>query len=421
MDETKWDGLLNGKGGLKMKIEDIKKAMLLQTNSMTFGQFEVTAIQDNIITLINEQLQKYMSKEIELNRDLFGMPYVLITCDEAGGLRHKDLVKKHIEELAKKIFRFRWTLPGRGEMQTSGTIICALHDFVGSNQVGITLNPWAIPFLTYYGKGVGGTWYKKQIALSLRGDKAKRIYKILCSKCTYNGGVYDYSIEQFRNDFMLGPSYTNTIIKNRILETAKNEINGICADVWFEYKLITKYPKNNKRKPMADTIRFYIHTQRKGQENHRLSSKGHPGKDFIMYRWLISTFGTTQQTENIFNTIMQSDRRDEVIDRFVFWNVQVTKGEKTSQHVKNCIKGLVRDDFNIDVAKERKDKKITRGFVPPTLEEVKAYFKERGTDIDPELFWSHYETSGWMTTQGKPIKQWKERLAVWENNKKNIT
>ena len=323
----------------------MNQVMLLETRNMTFGQFDITPIQDNIITLINEQLQKYMTNK-EIQYDLFGMPCVYINCDEAGGERHKALVLKNLNSLARKIFKFRWTHPKmKRDVQTAGTIICAYHDYIGSSQVAISLNPWAIPFLLYYGKGVGGTKYKKQIALSLRGDKAKRIYKILCSVHDMNNGVYDYPISQFKEDFQLGPSYTNTIIKNRILETAKKEINGNFADVWFEYKLITKYPQNNKRKPMADTIRFFVHTVRQGAKNNKEKEIN------TLYRWLIATLdkANVNAVDNIFNTIMQSDRKDEIIDRVIFWERQVLNGEKTTQHVKNCIKALLRDDYDFKV------------------------------------------------------------------------
>ena len=57
--------------------EEITELMLLQTNDMTFGQFTVSEWQDNILTLMTEQLQKHMTTEQQLQTDLFGEPYVL--------------------------------------------------------------------------------------------------------------------------------------------------------------------------------------------------------------------------------------------------------------------------------------------------------------------------------------------------------
>lgn len=59
--------------------------------------------------------------------------------------------------------------------------------------------------------------------------------------------------------------------------------------------------------------------------------------------------------------------------------------------------------------------KTTR-FVPPTVEEVREYCKERGNGIDAESFIAHYEANGWM--QGKsPIKSWKACVTTWEKSR----
>jgi len=49
----------------------------------------------------------------------------------------------------------------------------------------------------------------------------------------------------------------------------------------------------------------------------------------------------------------------------------------------------------------------------PTLEEVEAYFLERGTNIDPETFHAHYEAVDWHRGKTK-IKNWKACLVTWE-------
>ena len=64
-----------------------------------------------------------------------------------------------------------------------------------------------------------------------------------------------------------------------------------------------------------------------------------------------------------------------------------------------------------------KPKPKTPPFIPPTLEEVKAYFAERGTSISPEAFWAHYEANGWVQSRGKPIKNWKACLTTWEQRR----
>ena len=96
----------------KYKLND-QDIMLIQPNNVIFSQYSISEIQENILTLITEQLQKYMtrSQENTLPRDLFGQPYVEILCDEAGGENHKSRVLKEAKDLMLKPFKFSWVHP----------------------------------------------------------------------------------------------------------------------------------------------------------------------------------------------------------------------------------------------------------------------------------------------------------------------
>ena len=53
-------------------------------------------------------------------------------------------------------------------------------------------------------------------------------------------------------------------------------------------------------------------------------------------------------------------------------------------------------------------------FVPPTLEEVAQYCRERNSSVDPRKFWEYFDTGGWIDSEGKPVKNWKQKLLTWE-------
>ena len=57
-------------------------------------------------------------------------------------------------------------------------------------------------------------------------------------------------------------------------------------------------------------------------------------------------------------------------------------------------------------------------FVPPTVDEVRAYCLERGNGIDPQAFVDFYEARGWKYGQGKPVVDWKACVRTWENRRK---
>ena len=60
--------------------------------------------------------------------------------------------------------------------------------------------------------------------------------------------------------------------------------------------------------------------------------------------------------------------------------------------------------------------KSTR-FVPPTLDQVKEYCKERGNNVDAERFIDFYESKGWMVGKNK-MKDWKACVRTWEKSQK---
>lgn len=52
---------------------------------------------------------------------------------------------------------------------------------------------------------------------------------------------------------------------------------------------------------------------------------------------------------------------------------------------------------------------------PPTVEEVAAYCRERGNDIDANRFVDYYAVAGWKL-KGKPIEDWRALIRLWEQN-----
>ena len=58
-------------------------------------------------------------------------------------------------------------------------------------------------------------------------------------------------------------------------------------------------------------------------------------------------------------------------------------------------------------------------FVPPTVEEVKAYCEERGNGIDAERFIDYYQARGWVIARGVKMIDWRACVRVWEKSPKD--
>lgn len=53
-------------------------------------------------------------------------------------------------------------------------------------------------------------------------------------------------------------------------------------------------------------------------------------------------------------------------------------------------------------------------FIPPTVDEIKAYCTERKNTVDAERFFDYYSANGWKQGKGKPIVDWKAAVRTWE-------
>lgn len=319
-----------------------EEIMLIQPNNVTFGQYNVTDWQENLLTLIGDNIQKHMSREQELPRDLFNQPYVTISCDEAGGKNNKKKVYKEALDLSKKLFSFRWLHPRiHKTIETTGVVITTIHDIKNTNKITININPWAIPFLIYYGVGVGGTRFSKSIALSLRGNYTKRIYKIICSQ--QDRREYYYPLDQFRNDLGISEVYSNSQIDQKILRPSQQRIKESGSEVWFDYKLICKNPIKG-RKPKSDTIVFTINTLHPRQE------KGDQFKQYtFVYRWVFNTLGypADNSAQLVVDKIVDAGRLKEVYERCCYYDDQIINGEKTREHAQNALMKMLREEFGL--------------------------------------------------------------------------
>jgi 2-hydroxychromene-2-carboxylate isomerase len=74
---------------------------------------------------------------------------------------------------------------------------------------------------------------------------------------------------------------------------------------------------------------------------------------------------------------------------------------------------------DIEKEKEHKNKSINNNarkqFVPPTVDEVRAYCEERHNGVDAERFVDYYTSNGWLVGKNK-MKDWKASVRTWERN-----
>ena len=61
------------------------------------------------------------------------------------------------------------------------------------------------------------------------------------------------------------------------------------------------------------------------------------------------------------------------------------------------------------------EKKISKRFKKPTIEEIREYIKEQGYSVVPEAFFDYYESNGWHVGKN-PMKDWKACVRTFQRN-----
>ena len=85
-----------------------------------------------------------------------------------------------------------------------------------------------------------------------------------------------------------------------------------------------------------------------------------------------------------------------------------------------CIQSVSKTDSQYSIGKVSIDQysisnKPAKRFVPPSVDEVKAYCKERKNHVDPEQFVDFYTAKGWKVGKNG-MKDWKAAVRTWERN-----
>ena len=88
---------------------------------------------------------------------------------------------------------------------------------------------------------------------------------------------------------------------------------------------------------------------------------------------------------------------------------------KETETPKNKNKEKEEEDLKESTLTGTKEKR--KRFLPPTVEKVAEYCKERNNGIDPQHFIDYYAARGWELKPGQKIKDWRACIRTWEQRK----
>ena len=165
-------------------------------------------------------------------------------------------------------------------------------------------------------------------------------------------------------------------------------------------------------------------------------------KSFLLYCDIIHTVEqlTDEQAGDLFRHILryvndQDPQSDSVITKIAFEPIKqalkrdldkyksicernsdnakkrwdATASDRIPKHTKNA-------DSDIDIDSDiDKDIKVNKGFVKPSIVEIKTYMTEIGMTDVSEKWFDYYESNGWLVGKNK-MKNWKAAVRTWKNN-----
>ncbi len=142
--------------------------------------------------------------------------------------------------------------------------------------------------------------------------------------------------------------------------------------------------------------------------------------DFGLFKFDGNQFSSASVQSRLEEMAEKSEKARQSINRR--WN----KGYNTNTNVSDNDTNVLFPDTNVILERKGKEKKERKeikesskrkrsSFMPPTLEQVKEYFKFRGyTEESAVKAWNHYDLGGWHDTSGKPVLNWKQKMnTVW--------
>lgn len=157
------------------------------------------------------------------------------------------------------------------------------------------------------------------------------------------------------------------------------------------------------------------------ENTHNVLHYDHDTKEVLLinwhkYNWTKSADFKKAIVKEI-RCIKNNDFRDFLLDIFTHYETVPRPsldggGTTDTVTVTDTVSVTVTDTDNTKGPKKRKNARV---FVPPTLEQVNAYIKEKGLQyVVGKEFIDYFTESNWIDSNGNPVKSWKSKLLVWE-------
>ena len=314
------------------------KVTLVQPNKVTNARQEFDERQENILTLMIDAIQKHMTQEVPIETDLFGAPMVRVDVSDVNSSNKVRYLRSAIE-MTRKSFEFEYTNVGGKKEDVYGVLVTTVRNVKDSPFIELTINQWAIPYLLYWGKGVGGTVFNKSIALILRGEYTKRLYK-LCKRWEDKGG-FTMSLDEFRLMMHLESKYESLKdLRRWVLEPSIQRMKEK-ADVYFKYS----FEKIGGSRSF-NQVNFVVYPNQKNIPTKEVKTEMYS----LVYNVLAIAY-PREKSSKAMNICDEISQDPEVFEKLYFrmkrFRELLGSGDKELGDVVRLIKYVMREDYGV--------------------------------------------------------------------------
>lgn len=124
-------------------------------------------------------------------------------------------------------------------------------------------------------------------------------------------------------------------------------------------------------------------------------------------------------------SLISARHQSDTCQRSDGYQAEKREEDKREEKKKECPSSPLKPPFIPQIRKsegiteeEAKRAHTKKSFIPPTLEDVRAYVAQRNSIVDPVEFWEYYNEGHWVDSEGKPVNAWKQKLLTWEHHQK---
>ena len=125
----------------------------------------------------------------------------------------------------------------------------------------------------------------------------------------------------------------------------------------------------------------------------------------VLQRW--------QNNTNVYNRIQSNTNDTNGYELYHNVNVNVNGNVNGNGNVKKDIEVSNSIESNKDKKNKESVGKTRKRFIPPTLEELTEFCRQRNSTVNPVRFLAYYEANGWKVGRNG-MKNWQQTVISWE-------